>query len=119
MTLGRREVSAALLGCCRYEARSSGEGAPARLAACIVEPLLQGAGGMLLVDPLYQRCLVELARERGVPVIFDEVFTGLWRLGAASAAKLLGVQPDIACYAKLLTGAAPAPSGRPLPWRLQ
>ena len=67
---------------------------------------------MLLVDPLYQRCLVELARERGIPVIFDEVFTGLWRLGAASAAELLGAQPDIACYAKLLTGAEHASSGR-------
>lgn len=45
-----------------------------------------------------------LCRERGMPVIFDEVFTGCWRLGAPSAAALLGVQPDIACYAKLLTG---------------
>jgi len=33
------------------------------------------------------------------------VFSGLWRLGAVSAARILGVQPDIACYAKLLTGA--------------
>lgn len=37
-------------------------------------------------------------------MIFDEVFTGLWRLGAPSGAALLGVSPDIACYAKLLTG---------------
>lgn len=43
-------------------------------------------------------------RERGIPVIFDEVFTGCWRLGAPSAASLLGVSPDIACFAKLLTG---------------
>lgn len=39
-----------------------------------------------------------------MPVIFDEVFTGLWRLGAPSGAALLGAAPDIACYAKLLTG---------------
>ena len=59
---------------------------------------------MLLVDPLYQRCLAAECRARGVPVIFDEVFTGIWRLGAMSAAHRLGIQPDIACYAKLLTG---------------
>ena len=64
----------------------------------------QGSGGMLLVDPLYQRCLAAECRRRGVPVVFDEVFTGIWRLGALSAAAHLGVQPDIACYAKLLTG---------------
>lgn len=151
------------------------------LGACIVEPVLQGAGGMRLIDPLYQRALVEVCRrvagpmlragaafggryrpglykpnrqadwlvvrcpapqllperalltcslrlhrlltnavathllcppappvhtgrERSIPVIFDEVFTGLWRLGAPSGAALLGISPDIACYAKLLTG---------------
>lgn len=65
---------------------------------------MQGAGGMILVDPLYQRAMVRVCRQRKVPVIFDEVFTGIWRLGALSAAQLLGVKPDIACYAKLLTG---------------
>jgi len=44
-------------------------------------------------------------RARGLPVVLDEVFSGLWRLGAVSAAERLGIQPDIACYAKLLTGA--------------
>ena len=72
-------------------------------------PLVQGAGGMLLVDPLYQRAMVAECRRRGVPVIFDEVFTGIWRLGTLSAAQRLGVNPDIACYAKLLTGARPEP----------
>lgn len=43
-------------------------------------------------------------KARGIPVIMDEVFTGLYRLGRPTAAGLLGVQPDIACYAKLLTG---------------
>lgn len=79
-----------------------------RLAACIIEPVLQGAGGMGLVDPLFQRELVGACRSRNIPVIFDEVFTGLWRLGAPSAASLLRLSPDIACYAKLLTaGTAP------------
>jgi dethiobiotin synthetase/adenosylmethionine--8-amino-7-oxononanoate aminotransferase len=39
-----------------------------------------------------------------VPLIADEVFSGLWRFGAISASQLLGVKPDVACYAKLLTG---------------
>lgn len=43
-------------------------------------------------------------RQRRIPVIYDEVFTGFWRLGSLSGAALLGAPPDIACYAKLLTG---------------
>lgn len=39
-----------------------------------------------------------------MPVILDEVFTGFWRLGSPTAAHLLRIQADIACYAKLLTG---------------
>lgn len=39
-----------------------------------------------------------------MPVIFDEVFCGLWRLGVASTRELLGEDPDVSCYAKLLTG---------------
>lgn len=39
-----------------------------------------------------------------MPVIYDEVFTGCWRLGPPTAGALLGEAPDIACYAKLLTG---------------
>ncbi|KAK9815939.1 hypothetical protein WJX72_012312 [[Myrmecia] bisecta] len=80
------------------------DGSPKPLAACILEPVLQGAGGMALVDPLYQRTLAQACRARNIPVIFDEVFSGLWRLGRVSAAEMLGVSPDIACYAKLLTG---------------
>lgn len=68
---------------------------------------MQGAGGMLFIDPVYQRSLITVARRNKIPVIFDEVFTGLWRLGAPSAAQILGVDPDIACFAKLLTGSFP------------
>jgi len=75
-----------------------------QLGACIMEAVLQGAGGMNLIDPLWQRLLVQECRHRGIPVIFDEVFSGIWRLGAESAAELLGEAPDIGCYAKLLTG---------------
>ncbi|KAG5463622.1 MAG: pyridoxal phosphate-dependent transferase, partial [Olpidium bornovanus] len=94
-----------------------------KFGALVIEPVLLGSGGMKLVDPLFQRCLVEEVRNwhwypdsqrgcgvdeqgtwKGLPVVFDEVFTGLWRLGRKSGADILGVNPDIACYAKLLTG---------------
>lgn len=78
----------------------------ARIGALIMEPVLQGAGGMVLVDPLFQRVAATECRARGIPVIFDEVFTGCWRLGTPSAAHMLAVQPDLACYAKLLTAGA-------------
>ena len=57
-----------------------------------------------MIDPAFQRALVGVCRSQGLPVLLDEVFSGLWRLGAPAAASLLHIQPDIACYAKLLTG---------------
>ncbi|EPS60530.1 mitochondrial bifunctional diaminopelargonate synthetase, partial [Genlisea aurea] len=86
-----------------------------RVGALIIEPgeffsfhyftfFVHGAGGMQLIDPLYQKILIRECKKRKVPVIFDEVFTGFWRLGRESAAKLLGCEPDIACFAKLMTG---------------
>lgn len=57
-----------------------------------------------MIDPLFQRILVSECKKCRIPVIFDEVFTGFWRLGRESAAELLGCHPDIACYAKLMTG---------------
>ncbi|XP_078433990.1 adenosylmethionine-8-amino-7-oxononanoate transaminase isoform X2 [Wolffia australiana] len=82
----------------------SGGGLSTVLGALIIEPVIHGAGGMQMVDPVFQRILVRECQARKIPVIFDEVFTGFWRLGRESAAELLGCQPDIACYAKLLTG---------------
>ena len=89
-----------------------------KIGALILEPILLGAGGMMFADPLFQRCLVEAVRAKslnprasrnenewaGMPVIFDEVFTGLYRLGRFSAASFMGVHPDIVVNAKLLTG---------------
>ncbi len=92
----RAHVSAALV-----RASSDPLGA---VGAAIVEPVLHGAGGMQCVDPQFQRALAAACRTAGVPLIADEVFSGLWRLGAVSACALLGVTPDVACYAKLLTG---------------
>ena len=61
---------------------------------------------MVMIDPAFQRALVQICKQRNIPVIVDEVFSGLWRLGHLSAAHMLGIKPDIACYAKLLTGLA-------------
>lgn len=74
------------------------------IGALLLEPVLIGAGGMVLVDPLFQRIVVQECRQRRIPVVFDEVFSGWWRLGVESGRDLLQVNPDIACYAKLLTG---------------
>ncbi|TFK49523.1 PLP-dependent transferase [Heliocybe sulcata] len=78
------------------------------LAALILEPLVMGAGGMIFVDPLFQRILVDTVREgelsKTLPVIFDEVFVGLYRLGIETCGPLLGVNPDISVHAKVLTG---------------
>lgn len=73
----------------------------------VIEPLVIGAGGMLFVDPLFQRALVDFARqglETPLPIVYDEVFVGLYRLGIQTSSQILGVKPDIACYAKILTG---------------
>ena len=84
-----------------------------QIAALVLEPLIMGAGGMIFVDPLFQRIMVDVVRGSvegsqtgwsGMPVIFDEVFVGLYRVGVQSTAALLGVKPDIAVYAKVLTG---------------
>lgn len=95
-----------------------------KFGALMLEPVVLGAGGMMLADPLFQQALVDVVRSnpklfsesssapdpedhkswKGLPVVFDEVFTGLYRLGSPSSAKLLGVHPDITVHAKLLTG---------------
>ncbi|CDU26369.1 related to Adenosylmethionine-8-amino-7-oxononanoate aminotransferase [Sporisorium scitamineum] len=104
-----------------------------KFGALVMEPLVMGAGGMIFVDPLFQRVLVDVCREsedlfsltdapltppttssatspaaegewRGIPVIYDEVFAGLYRLGPCTPATVLGVTPDISVLAKILTG---------------
>ncbi|KAJ3218776.1 hypothetical protein HDU67_004024 [Dinochytrium kinnereticum] len=74
--------------------------------ALLIEPLLMGAGGMQMVDPLFQRELIDACRALSIPVIYDEVFTGLHRLGphASVGCEVLGRTPDVACFAKSLTG---------------
>ncbi|ORY21589.1 adenosylmethionine-8-amino-7-oxononanoate transaminase [Naematelia encephala] len=102
-----------------------------RFGALVMEPTCLGAGGMVFVDPLFQACMIEVVRSssdlfgspssnyeddlerlptrkntewQGLPVIYDEVFSGLHRFGYNSAASVLGHTPDISAYAKILTG---------------
>jgi len=98
-----------------------------RFGALMIEPIVLGAGGMLFCDPLFQSTLIAVIRNSsdlfdsqtdgagdydvldprdwcGLPVIYDEVFTGLYRLGALSPSQLLQHSPDISVHGKLLTG---------------
>jgi dethiobiotin synthetase/adenosylmethionine--8-amino-7-oxononanoate aminotransferase len=100
-----------------------------KFGALLLEPVILGAGGMIFCDPLFQRALIDVIRSNphliqkaapeavksdqshqlaepwsGLPIVFDEVFTGLYRLGHFNANELIHAKPDIVVNAKLLTG---------------
>lgn len=74
------------------------------LAGIIVEPLLQGAGGMHVYPAECLRVLREVADEHGLVLVFDEIATGFGRTGTLFAADAAGVTPDVMCLGKALTG---------------
>jgi adenosylmethionine-8-amino-7-oxononanoate aminotransferase len=74
------------------------------LAAVIIEPLVQGAAGMLCASPADVRALGQACRSNGVLLICDEVATGFGRTGTLFASEQCGVRPDLMCVGKGITG---------------
>ena len=109
-----------------HETRALFAAHAADVAAVIVEPVLQGAGGMHVWPAHALAVLHELAREHGALVIHDEIATGLHRTGPLWAGARIADPPDILCTGKSLTGRLPQPGGRAVhaaggrgrePWR--
>jgi adenosylmethionine-8-amino-7-oxononanoate aminotransferase len=75
-----------------------------QLAAAVVEPLVQGAAGMLVADPAAVRYFADACRDHGVLLVADEVATGFGRTGTLFASEQCGIRPDLFCLGKGVTG---------------
>jgi adenosylmethionine-8-amino-7-oxononanoate aminotransferase len=75
-----------------------------QIAGLLIEPLVQGAGGMRFCSPEWLTQVVEKAQACGIKVIFDEIMTGFSRTGKMFAMEHLEIRPDIICLSKGITG---------------
>lgn len=78
------------------------------IACFIFEPLIQGAGGMVMYEPEMLEKLIQIAKENNVLTIADEIMTGFGRTGRLFATDYVETKPDILCLSKGLTGGAMA-----------
>jgi adenosylmethionine-8-amino-7-oxononanoate aminotransferase len=74
------------------------------IAGLIIEPLVQGAGGMNMIRPEFLKKIEEKLKKYQIPVIYDEVMTGFGRTGELFACLKAGTNPDIVCVSKGITG---------------